>query len=295
MVDPDNLVITHTYEVKIVPNSNESIAQVIPALWIEGSTALNAKICMKLFGLNKDDNGKQYFVDHTYRLRNDAAGNTNGEFINEGSIDLINENDPNKIYYRINNTIASTGGNTYFHVVPVRYGTLNQYKKYGFKTNAFWSDSFVKFASPVETDNPNNLEFAPVFKASIINDIQSNTRLVLNKDQAHNTATNAAFIDYLKNKFKITVNGHDVIPTHIRIRNGKVPTFWHVFTPIEITESNLLTNGILYNQSNDSEMTYVDNKTPLIVEFINKSVDENNIVSINVTGLALFFVDSSNN
>ena len=105
----------------------------------------------------------------------------------------------------------------------------------------------------------------------------------------------ASEIEYLKNKFKITVNGHDVIPTHIRIRNGKVPTFWHVFTPIEITESNLLTNGILYNQSNESEMTYIDNKTPLIVEFINKSVDENNIVSINVTGLALFFVDSTNN
>ena len=296
MVDPDNLVITHTYEIKIVPNSNESIAQVIPALWIEGSGQLDSRLCMKLYGLNKDENGKQYFVDHTYRLRNYATGQAvinEYEFINEGGISLVNENDPDKIYYKINNTIASSGGNTYYHVVPVRYGTLNSYKKYGFKTNAFWSDNFVRFASPVETDNPNNLEFSPTFKASIVNDVQSDTRLVFNKDQAH--PENADFIDYLKNKFKITVNGHDIVPTHIRIRNGKVPSFWHVFTPVEITESKLLTNGILYNQSNISEMTYVNNKTPLIVEFINKSVDENNIVSINVTGLALFFVDTPNN
>jgi hypothetical protein len=295
MIDPDNLVITHTYEVKIVPNSSETIAQVIPSLWIEGSSNYNARICMKLFGLNRDDSGKQYFVDHTYRLRNDAAGNTNGAFVHESSFELVNENDPNKIYYKLNGTIASTEGNTYFHVVPVKYGTLNATKKYGFKTNAYWSDNFVKFASPVETDNPNNLEFSPVFKASIINDIQSNSRLVFNKDQAHTGSSDAAFIDYLKNRFKITVNGHDVVPTHIRIRNGKIPTFWHVFTPVEITESNLLTNGILYNQSNNSEMTYVDNKTPLIVEFINKSMDENNVVTINVTGLALFFVDTTSN
>ena len=295
MVEPDKLTITHTYYIKIVPNSNENIAQVIPSLWIEGNTSNNAHLCMKLFGLNKDENGKQYFVDHTYRLRNDAVNNTDGKFIYEGSIGLVNENDPDKIYYRINSTITSSGGNTNFHVVPVRYGTLNSKKWYGFKTVAYYADSFVRFASPVETDIPNNLELSPLYKMSIITDVANDSRLVLNKDADHSSLSNVEYIDHLKNKFKININNNDVVPTHIRIRNGKIPTFWHVFTPIELTEQNLLTNGILYNQSNLNEMTYVDNKTPLIVEFINRSKDENNNVVTIVTGLALMFVDTTSN
>ena len=295
MVEPDNLVITHTYHIKIVPNSSENIAQVIPSLWIEGNTANSAHLCMKLLGLNKDENGKQYFVDHTYRLKNDAVNNTEGKFIYEGNIELVNEDDPDKIYYRINSTIASSGGNTNFHVVPVRYGTLNSKKWYGFKTVAYYADSYARFASPVETDIPNNLELSPLYKMSIITDIANDSRLVLNKDNEDGSLSNAEYIDHLKNKFKININNNDVIPTHIRIRNGKVPTFWHVFTPIELTETNLLTNGILYNQSNINEMTYVDNKTPLIVEFINRSKDENNNVVTIVTGLALMFVDTTSN
>lgn len=295
MVEPDNLVITHTYHIKIVPNSNENIGQVIPSLWIEGNTANNAHLCMKLFGLNKDENGKQYFVDHTYRLKNDARDNREGKFIYEGSIELINEDDPDKIYYKLNSTITSSGGNENFHVIPVRYGTLNSVKWFGFKTKAFYADNFVKFASPVETDVPNNLEYSPLFKMSIITDVANDTRLVLNKDSEHASLNNSLYIDYLKNKFKISINGNDVVPTHIRVRNGKVPTFWHVFTPVELTEQNLLTNGFLYNQSNVNEMTYVGYKTPLIVEFINRRKDENDNVVTTVTGLALMFVDNTSN
>ena len=130
---------------------------------------------------------------------------------------------------------------------------------------------------------------------SIITDTANDSRLILNKDIDHSSLSNVEYIDHLKNKFKININNNDVVPTHIRIRNGKIPTFWHVFTPIELTEQNLLTNGILYNQSNLNEMTYVDNKTPLIVEFINRSKDENNNVVTIVTGLALMFVDTTSN
>ena len=250
---------------------------------------------MKLLGLNKDENGKRYFVDHTYRLKNDAVNNTKGEFIYDGSIELVNEDDPDKIYYKLNSTIASSGGNTNLHVVPVRYGTINQSKVYGFKTLAYYADSYARFSSPVETDTPNELSLSPLYKMSIVADTAGDSRLVLNKDSEHTSASNSEYIDYLKNKFKININNSDVVPTHIRIRNGKVPTFWHVFTPIELTETNLLTNGILYNQSNIDEMTYVDNKTPLIVEFINRRKDENNSVVTTVTGLALFFVDTRSN
>lgn len=290
MVDPDNLVITHTYYVKIVPNSTESIAQVIPSLWIEGSSGPTARLCMKLFGLNQDENGKRYFVDHTFRLKNDVIST---QFVDNADVILMNEDDPDKIYYKIDNTIASSGGNEYCYMIPIKYGTMNNRKTFGFKTKAYWTDSFVRFASPVETETPNNLPYSPLYRAAIVNDNAHNTRLVMKKDDT--SISNAQYIDTLKNKFKVTIGGIDKVPTHFRIRNGKNPSFWHVFTPMELTEENLLTTGVLYNQSSSNDESFVDNKTPLIVEFIRRETDSENRLRTLVLGLALFFVDTTTN
>lgn len=291
LVDPDNLVITHTYEVRIVPNSEESIHQVIPSLWIEGNTSELARICMKLYGLNRDENGHTYFVDHTFKLKNDAINNTDMAFISDGSIQVINPDDPESIYYKFTGTIASSGGNSYNHVIPVKYGTLNQVEKYAFRTNAYYADVFAKHTKPIPGDNSSQMNYTDTYLMSLKNDNDGNSRLVINKDSNHTSLTDAEYITHLKNIFKTTINGQTIVPTHIRIRNGKTPSFWHVNIPVELT-TDIFRNGILYTQSGDAtKPTYVGAKTPLIVEFISRTVDENMNYGNTITGLGLYFVE----
>lgn len=289
LVDPDNLVITHTYEVRIVPNAEESIEQVIPSLWINGNTN-SAKLCMKVFGINKDENGHRYFVDHTFRMKGRVG---DAGFVNEGSVNVINPLDSNKVYFEMSGTIASSGGNTFEHVIPVTYGTLNQEQQYAFKTNAYYPDSFVKYTKPIPGDNSNTMSFGSVFKARLVNGRDGNSRMIFEIDGDHTGMSVSEYISYLKDKFKANVNGTFIEPTHIRIRNGKVPSFWHVNIPLELS-ADLFTNGFLYNQSSDLD-TLVENKTPLIVEFVNRQTDsEQNMVNT-LTSLNLCFVDTNNN
>lgn len=290
LVDPDNLVITHTYEVRIITSAEETIEQVIPSVWINGSSN-NSNLCMKLFGINKDSEGNRYFVDHTYRLKNDILNSAS--FVNEGGVVIENTDDPDTVYYKLTGTIASSGGNTFEHVVPVKYGTLNQTQDYAFKTKAYYGNPYVEFTKPIPGDNSNTMQFGPVYSASIVNGNDGNTRLVFNKDTNNISLSNAQYISLLKDKFKANINGVNVEPTHIRIRNGKVPTFWHVNIPLELS-ADLFTNGFLYNQSSEFD-TIVENKTPLIIEFVCRRRDPitNNMTNI-LTGLSLCFVDNSN-
>lgn len=293
LVDPDNLVITHTYHVKIVPNAEESILSVAPAVWIEGNTAELARLCMKIYGINKDENGNTYFVDHTFKLKSDAINNTDSAFISDGGIQVINPEDPENVYYKFTGTISSPGGNSFNHVIPVKYGTLNQTLSYAFRTNGYYADIIAKYTKPIPGDNSSQMEYEPTYLITLRNDVDGNTRLVMNKDSAHTSLSNAEYITHLKDKFKASINGRNVYPTHIRIRNGKTPSFWHVNVPVELT-SEVFTNGMLYAQSGDPiAPTYVKAKTPLIVEFISRGTDENMNYTNTLTGLALFFVDGN--
>lgn len=289
MVDPDTLSISHTYKVRIVANSEESIDQVIPSVWIEGSTSANARVCMKIFGINKDSNGKTYFVDNTYRLRDKT--NSDG-FIDQNSISVINNDNPDKIYFKFNAEIATE--QSFTHVIDIPYGTLAKTKKYAFKTRGIWSNVYSEYTDPIQSDNVNlSGDFKPehILKAKLLNSTDGTTRLVFEKDSAHTTTENDKYITYLKETYSNSINGKNVQPTHIRIRNGKDPTYWHSLM-IELN-SNIFTQGIICSQPEVGHLAYLGPKTPLIVEFIAKSTDEATLnVEKNVTKLALYFVDA---
>ena len=137
------------------------------------------------------------------------------------------------------------------------------------------------------------MSFGSVFKARLVNGRDGNSRMIFEIDGDHTGMSVSEYISYLKDKFKANVNGSFIEPTHIRIRNGKVPSFWHVNIPLELS-ADLFTYGFLYNQSSDLD-TLVENKTPLIVEFVNRQTDsEQNMVNT-LTSLNLCFVDTNNN
>lgn len=289
MVDPDTLSISHTYTVRIVANAEESIDQVLPSVWIEGNTSAVARICMKIFGINKDSNGKTYFVDNTYRLRDKV---NSSDFIDQGTISVINPTDPDELYFQFNREIATE--QSYVHKIDVPYGTLSKTSRYSFKTKGLWSNIYAEYTDPVESENVNSSgDFKPehILKARLMNTTDGSTRLILDKDSAHSSTSNEAYITYLKTAYSNTIDGKNIQPTHIRIRNGKDPTYFHTMM-IELN-SNIFTQGIICSQPDTDNMAFLAAKTPLVVEFINKSTDASTLnIDKTITKLALYFVDA---
>jgi len=292
-VDPDTLSISHTYKVHIVPNKEESIFSVLPVAWIEGNSSTTSKMRMKIFGLNREDDstGGIHFVDHTYRLKEDAATNKNGEFVSNSGFVVRNESNPDTICYELEGAINDPSGNQYEHVIQVPYGSISKLP-YAFKTDASYARTHVKFTDCVNAENTNNLTtFKTPLLANVVSGSDLKTRIKLIKE---GSVTTEEYASSLKASHKAFVGGKELTATHIRIRNGKNPTFWHVSTPVEITKS-IFESGVLFNQGSRDNETNLDVKTPLVVEYINIQTDPTTLNRvINTVGLELYFVDSNN-
>lgn len=286
-VKADTLSISHTYTVRIVSSSEDSIVQVIPSVWIEGNVNSTARLCMKIFSVNKDSNNRTFFVDNTYRLR-EKTQNSAG-FIGEGGITVINNTDPDKIYYQFNNSIASE--QTFTHIVPVPYGSLLTPVNYVFKTRGIWSNYYAEFTDPVASNNINAsgaFSTSHILTAVLVNESDGTTRLKLNLPSG-NTAEN--YLTKLKNDNKIILNSKEILPTHIRLRNGKDPTYFH--SSIIELNTDVFNKGVICFQPSTDNIAYLAKKTPIIVEFINQTTDASLNVEKIITKLSLYFVNTT--
>jgi hypothetical protein len=99
-------------------------------------------------------------------------------------------------------------------------------------------------------------------------------------------------IENFRNKYRyVTDGGVITVPTHFAIKSARNPLYYHTDrVPLE----NMYMNIPYASEDESGSLMNIIDKTPLIVEFYNITVNgENEIVSSFVTGAGLFYVNAA--
>ncbi|MGL4949585.1 MAG: hypothetical protein ACRC5M_04325 [Anaeroplasmataceae bacterium] len=283
LFDPDTLSISSEYNVRIIPNNDDEVLFMWPTMWIDGPIDASSKsrVCFKIFTLNITSKRDTYLCDQTYKIR---SLRHSYEFFGAEDGDVTNETDPERIFYDFE---YSTFAKTLTHNIPV-YSGENKIIKYQFKSKSEYNENrIVQFSYP-RINSAGNDDFYTTYYLEKFNDSKMNSRL---KFVSH-LGANTTYLNNLNDLIEtntLTLGSEVRAPTHIKIRNGRVPTTWHLNTAIPL-DTSLYSQGFFYNQYADS-YEFVTTGTPVIVEFIQRVTNEiTGMVTSNITSIRTFFV-----
>lgn len=274
LVNPENLSITREVKVYILPDQNDEPLTLVLGLWQTTSLGVK-KTLMKVFSLNAVGINKESTVlrDITYRMR--SAVIENFTFVEDPIY-------PDRSRFESNGTESGLSE----LAITVPYATsMNKTFSVSLQTESGTSETRVKYL--IGTGNMADVKIDTIKR--VITAVDPGINHFLTFDNINNPEYT---IENFRNKYRyVTDGGVITVPTHFAIKSARNPLYYHTDrVPLE----NMHINIPYASEDEAGSLMDISDKTPLIVEFYNITVNgENEIVSSFVTGAGLFYVNAA--